>query len=54
MIKGDVFNFEYNDEIYEMVVLEVKFEMDKMGVCMIEIDVSVDFVLLVGYVEFER
>ncbi|KAK0673442.1 putative ubiquitin fusion degradation protein 1 [Cercophora samala] len=54
LTKGDVFNFEYNDEIYEMAVLEVKPETDKMGVCMIETDVSVDFAPPVGYVEPER
>lgn len=53
-IKGDVFNFEYNDEIYDVVVFDVKFEIDRMGVCMIEIDVFVEFVLFVGYVELER
>ena len=51
LTKGDVFNFEYNDEVYEVAVLEVKPETDKMGVCMIETDVSVDFAPPVGYVE---
>ncbi|KAI1324133.1 ubiquitin fusion degradation protein UFD1-domain-containing protein [Xylariaceae sp. FL0255] len=51
LTKGDVFNFEYNDETYEMAVLEVKPETPKMGVCMIETDVSVDFAPPVGYVE---
>ena len=54
LTKGDIFNFEYNDEIYEMAVIEVKPETDKMGVCMIETDVSVDFAPPVGYVEPER
>ncbi|RYO96143.1 hypothetical protein DL764_007521 [Monosporascus ibericus] len=51
LTKGDVFNFEYNDEVYEVAVLEVKPETEKMGVCMIETDVSVDFAPPVGYVE---
>ncbi|KAI0389442.1 ubiquitin fusion degradation protein UFD1-domain-containing protein [Xylariaceae sp. FL0594] len=51
LTKGDVFNFEYNDQMYEMAVLEVKPETEKMGVCMIETDVSVDFAPPVGYVE---
>ncbi|KAI0202587.1 ubiquitin fusion degradation protein UFD1-domain-containing protein [Astrocystis sublimbata] len=51
LTKGDVFNFEYNDDVYEMAVLEVKPETTKMGVCMIETDVSVDFAPPVGYVE---
>lgn len=51
LTKGDVFNFEYNDTVYEVAVLEVKPETDKMGVCMIETDVSVDFAPPIGYVE---
>lgn len=54
LTKGDVFNFEYNDEVYEVAVLDVKPETDKMGVCMIETDVSVEFAPPVGYVEPER
>lgn len=49
--KGDVFAFEYNGEVYEMAVLDVKPETPKMGVSMIETDVSVDFAPPVGYVE---
>ncbi|CAN8103857.1 unnamed protein product [Discula destructiva] len=51
LTKGDVFQFEYNDTVYDVAVLEVKPETDKMGVCMIETDVSVDFAPPVGYVE---
>ncbi|KAK3903365.1 hypothetical protein C8A05DRAFT_43390 [Staphylotrichum tortipilum] len=54
LTKGDVFKFEYNDEVYDMAVLDVKPETDKMGVSMIETDVSVDFAPPVGYVEPER
>jgi len=54
LTKGDVFNFEYNNEVYDMAVLDVKPETDKMGVSMIETDVSVDFAPPVGYVEPER
>ncbi|KAL2759692.1 hypothetical protein ACRALDRAFT_1027212 [Sodiomyces alcalophilus JCM 7366] len=54
LTKGDVFNFEYNDEIYDVAVLEVKPETEKMGVSMIETDVEVDFAPPVGYVEPER
>lgn len=49
--KGDVFAFEYNGDVYEMAVLDVKPETPKMGVSMIETDVSVDFAPPVGYVE---
>ncbi|KAI0378356.1 UFD1-domain-containing protein [Hypomontagnella monticulosa] len=54
LTKGDVFNFEYNDEYYDVAVLEVKPETDKMGVCMIETDVSVEFAPPVGYVEPQK
>jgi ubiquitin fusion degradation protein 1 len=52
--KGDVFNFKYNDEIYDVAVLDVKPETEKMGISMIETDVSVEFAPPVGYVEPER
>ncbi|KAI5864209.1 UFD1-domain-containing protein [Durotheca rogersii] len=54
LTKGDVFNFEYNDEVYDVAVLEVKPESKRMGVCMIETDVSVEFAPPVGYVEPQR
>ncbi|KXJ96669.1 ubiquitin fusion degradation protein UFD1-domain-containing protein [Microdochium bolleyi] len=54
LTRGDVFNFEYNDEVYEVAVLEVKPETEKMGVCMIETDVSVEFAPPVGYVEPQK
>ena len=54
LTKGDIFNFEYNDEVYHVAVLDVKPETEKMGVSMIETDVSVDFAPPVGYVEPER
>lgn len=54
LTKGDVFNFEYNDTVYDVAVLDVKPETDKMGVCMIETDVSVEFAAPVGYVEPEK
>ncbi len=51
LTKGDVFSFNYNDTVYDVAVLEVKPESEKMGVCMIETDVSVDFAPPVGYIE---
>ncbi|KAF4126454.1 hypothetical protein GMORB2_0190 [Geosmithia morbida] len=54
LTKGDVFNFEYNDTVYDVAVLDVKPETEKMGVSMIETDVSVDFAPPVGYVEPEK
>ena len=51
LTKGDVFNFEYNDEVYDVAVLDVKPDSPKKGVSMIETDVSVEFAPPVGYVE---
>lgn len=51
LTKGDIFSFEYNNEIYDVAVLEVKPESEKMGVSMLETDVEVDFAPPVGYVE---
>ncbi|KAI6713797.1 hypothetical protein PZA11_003291 [Diplocarpon coronariae] len=49
--KGDVFSFKYNDNVYDIAVLEVKPESEKSAVCMLETDVEVDFAPPVGYVE---
>ncbi|KHJ31056.1 putative ubiquitin fusion degradation protein [Erysiphe necator] len=51
LTKGDIFSFKYNDTIYSVEALEVKPETEKMGVSMLETDVSVDFAPPIGYVE---
>ena len=51
LTQGDIFQFSYNDTVYEVAVLEVKPTSEKMGVSMQETDVSVDFAPPVGYVE---
>ncbi|KAH8593742.1 putative ubiquitin fusion degradation protein Ufd1 [Bisporella sp. PMI_857] len=51
LTQGDIFKFKYNETIYEVAVLEVKPTSEKMGVSMIETDVSVDFAPPLGYVE---
>lgn len=51
LTQGDIFQFNYNDTIYEVAVLEVKPTSEKMGVSMQETDVSVDFAPPVGFVE---
>ncbi|PMD17661.1 putative ubiquitin fusion degradation protein 1 [Hyaloscypha hepaticicola] len=51
LTKGDIFSFKYNDTIYEVAVLEVKPTSEKLGVSMLETDVSVDFAPPVGYKE---
>lgn len=54
LTKGDIFSFQYNDVVYDVAVLDVKPETEKMGVSMIETDVSVEFAPPVGYVEPEK
>lgn len=54
LTKGDIFSFQYNDTIFEVAVLEVKPESEKMGVSMLETDVEVDFAPPIGYVEPTR
>lgn len=51
LTKGDVFSFFYNETVYDVAVLEVKPVTDKMGVSMLETDVSVDFAAPLGYIE---
>src|ERR1700709_2501482 len=51
LTQDDIFKFKYNDTVYEVAVLEVKPKSEKMGVSMLETDVSVDFAPPVGYVE---
>ncbi|KAF2086919.1 ubiquitin fusion degradation protein [Saccharata proteae CBS 121410] len=48
---GDVFTFAYNDNVYEIAVLEVKPDTDKHAICTLETDLSVDFATPVGYEE---
>lgn len=54
MTTGDIFTFEYNDNVYEIAVLEVKPDSDKHAICTLETDLSVDFATPVGYKEPER
>lgn len=51
---GDIFTFAYNDNVYEIAVLEVKPGSDKHAICTLETDLSVDFATPVGYKEPER
>ncbi|KAI9828881.1 MAG: hypothetical protein M1819_006496 [Sarea resinae] len=52
--KGDVFTFSYNDQTYEMAVLETKPDTDKHAIGVLETDLSVDFAPPVGYQEPTR
>lgn len=49
---GDIFSFEYNDEIYEIAVESVKPDHGSHAICTMETDLSVDFAEPVGYQEW--
>ena len=54
LTKGDVFTFSYNEQTYEMAVLETKPETDKRAIGVLETDLEVDFAPPVGYEEPKR
>lgn len=54
LTKGDVFTFAYNDQVYEMAVLETKPSGSKSAVSVLETDLEVDFATPVGYEEPQR
>lgn len=51
---GDVFTFAYNDQTYEMAVLETKPSTSKNAISVLETDLEVDFAAPVGYEEPKR
>lgn len=51
LTKGDIFTFEYNEQIYEMAVLETKPEAEKNAIGVVETDLEVDFAPPLGYEE---
>ncbi|KAI9814037.1 MAG: ubiquitin fusion degradation protein [Pycnora praestabilis] len=54
LTKGDVFTFSYNDQVFEMAVLETMPETDKHAIGVLETDLEVDFATPVGYEEPSR
>ena len=54
LTKGDVFTFAYNDQTYEMAVLEVKPPRDENAISVLETDLEVDFAPPVGYEEPQK
>ncbi|RHZ72330.1 hypothetical protein CDV55_101756 [Aspergillus turcosus] len=54
LTKGDVFTFSYNDQVYEMAVLETKPANHTNAVSVLETDLEVDFAPPVGYEEIQR
>jgi ubiquitin fusion degradation protein 1 len=51
---GDMFTFDYNDTVYSIAVLEVKPQDAKKAICIIDVDLNVDFAPPVGYEEPTR
>lgn len=51
LTKGDIFTFAYNDQVYEIAVLDAKPEGDKKAISVLETDLEVDFAPPVGYEE---
>ncbi|PGH17701.1 hypothetical protein AJ80_04709 [Polytolypa hystricis UAMH7299] len=51
---GDVFTFAYNDETYEMAVLDTKPQTENNAISVLETDLEVDFATPVGYEEPQR
>ena len=54
LTKGDIFSFSYNDQTYDIAVIEVKPETEKHGIVTMETDLKVDFEAPVGYKEPDR
>ena len=51
---GDVFQFGYNEQVYDIKVMETRPENAKKGICTLETDLEVDFATPVGYEEPKR
>ena len=54
LTKGDIFTFAYNDQVYEMAVLETKPENELRAISVLETDLEVDFAPPLGYEEPKR
>jgi ubiquitin fusion degradation protein 1 len=54
LTKGDIFTFEYNDQTFDIAVLEIKPESQSHSIVTMETDLEVDFATPVGYVPPER
>jgi ubiquitin fusion degradation protein 1 len=53
LTKGDIIQISYNSQIYEIAVLECKAHTtdEATAVCVVEVDIEVDFAPPVGYIE---
>ena len=54
LTKGDIFTFEYNDQTFDMAVLETKPTSEKNAIVVLETDLEVDFATPIGYEEPKR
>jgi ubiquitin fusion degradation protein 1 len=54
LTKGDVFQFSYNDQTYDMAVEDVKPDNEANAIVTMETDLKVEFAEPVGYKEPER
>jgi hypothetical protein len=52
--KGDIFTFEYNDQTYDIAVLEIKTDTDQHAIVTMETDLEVNFATPTGYEEPKR
>ena len=54
LTKGDIFTFAYNDQTYDIAVLEIKPDNEQHAIVTMETDLEVDFATPVGYEEPKR
>jgi ubiquitin fusion degradation protein 1 len=54
LTKGDIFTFAYNDQTYDIAVLEIKPDTEQHAIVTMETDLEVDFATPVGYEEPKR
>lgn len=54
LTRGDTFQFHYNDDVYDIKVLEIKPDSDKHAIVTMETDLEVDFATPLGYKPPER
>lgn len=54
LTQNDVFQFHYNDEVYDIKVLEIKPDNERHAIVTMETDLEVDFAAPVGYKPPER
>lgn len=54
LTRGDMIQIAYNDQIFELLIMEIKPENAKHAISIVETDLQVDFAPPVGYVEPTR